>query len=163
MAKLVTKASQVLTNIRRFPAEVEADAGMKARLAYNRAWYAEPDGPGRWNLGPSKFIGYEGMTAEAYDPQTLNGRETERQLSQWYKQLHPSDPFFAEIDQTLRDYLARYSKAPSSLYRINISNEQYAQMMRRTDVDDNGTLTDLLIAVSRRLPQQERDRLRAAL
>lgn len=163
MIRLVSNDVQAQANIRRFGAEVAGDEGMKSRLAYNRAWYAEAKPNGGWDLGPSKFIGYEGMTAKAYDPQNLNGRETEKQLANWYTQIQPTDPLFPEIDRALRDFLAQYGKAPSALYRINISNQQFAEMTGDHSAMDDETLVSLLIAVARRLPSAGRARVRAAL
>jgi hypothetical protein len=163
VAKLVSHPSQVPGNIRRFQEEVSASADMQSRLAYNRAWYAERTSDDVWEFGPSKFIGYQDMTAAKYDPKGLNGRETERQLSQWYTQLDPSDAIYHEIDQSLRSYLAMYGKTPSALYRLNISNECYEDLVRGDIGSADDKIADLIIAVARKLNPEQRGRVRAAL
>ncbi len=58
MPPLISDVSQLIANIQRYSADAEAFAEL---MPYNRAWYAWRNGKG-WLLGPSKFVGYEGMT-----------------------------------------------------------------------------------------------------
>jgi hypothetical protein len=71
--------SGVLSNIARFREEVERSRALQKRLAYARSWYAYQDQEGDWRFGPSKFVGYDRMTAEGYieTAEDRDGRRTE--------------------------------------------------------------------------------------
>ena len=162
MSALVSTRKQALDNIQRFhTVELPADPILQDRAAYVRAWYGWQDDDGVWHFGPSKFIGYKGMTAAEYFAGGLDGRRTEKQLADWFTEVTEDDEFYEELSDALTDMLHTYGKVPSSAARINVSNEQY-EAMTKTDSDDT-TLADLLIAVAKRLSKVERARVRAAL
>ncbi|GAA0675111.1 hypothetical protein FHT00_002927 [Sphingomonas insulae] len=164
MSVIVPNVREALNNVRRFAREVKTSTILQSRLAYARAWYAHRDVEGDWHFGPSKFIGYEGMTAKEYvNEEHRDGRITERQLGQWFTQVPEGTPLHAELDQALRSFLERYGKVPSSLSRINVTANFYAEHVPGGDLPEDRMVADLLIAVARRLPQMERDRVRAAL
>ena len=58
--------------------------GLESRLRYFRAWYYIPEIDA---VGPSKFIGYRGMTIPNYLKYPLDGKETESVLGQWFDVL----------------------------------------------------------------------------
>lgn len=164
MSTLVSNERSALNNIRRFPRELKGNATLKSRLAYARAWYAHRDIEGEWHFGPSKFIGYEGMTAEEYvNEEGRDGRVTERQLGQWFTQVPDGTPLHGELDQALRSFLERHGKMPSALYRINVSKAFYAEHVDQPNSLDERMIADLIIAVSTRLSASERERVRVAL
>lgn len=166
MPMIVRNVQAALSNIRRFHKEVEDSSVLQGRLAYARAWYAHRDDNGVWHLGPSKFIGYQNMTAEEYgshDRQPLDGRVTERHLGDWFTEVPKSDELFQDLDQALRAFLDQYGKAPSSLYRINVTNDFYEAHVAGSTSSLDRTLGDLVIAVLRRLPPTERSRVLSAL
>ena len=63
MPSLATSPRRVRQAIKRFENEVRGSSGLAGRLSYARAWYACRDAKGRWQFGPSKFVGYERLTA----------------------------------------------------------------------------------------------------
>lgn len=164
MSTIVPTARGALNNIRRFAREVKNSAVLQGRLAYARAWYAHRDVEGDWHFGPSKFIGYEDMTAEEYaNEEGRDGRITERQLGQWFSQVPEGTPLYEELDKALRTFLKKYGKVPSSLSRINVATDVHEEHFGGPALRDDRAIADLLIAVARRLPEQERDRVRAAV
>jgi hypothetical protein len=165
MLKLVKSAQETIDNILHFEKEVERSTPLQNRLGYARAWYAFRDSDGVWHFGSSKFCGYASpMSAESYVANDdLNGRETERQLGHWFTEVLKSDALHAELDEALRSFLSQYGKMPSSAARINVTNEFYENHATESGVAPDRMVGDLLIAVARRLPQSERQRVRAAL
>jgi len=139
---------------------VSGNGDLRDRLPFARAWYTVRGDDGRWQFGPSKFIGYRGLSAADYvkESRELDGRRTERQLAQWFVTVSPRDPSYDELNEALGDFLEGFSKAPSNLARINILRDETEQ-----DETIDRAIVDLMIAVSRRLPQSERNRLRSAL
>lgn len=164
MSTLVSTSRQALRNVARFSKELEGSADLQSRLAYARAWYAYRDDDGEWHFGPSKFCGYQDMTAEEYvndDPR--DGRRTERQLAQWFTEVPENDPLYEELTGGLTALLSEYGKAPSAKMRINVTTEFYEAHVAAGDTPLDRTVADLMIAVAKRLPQAERNRVRAAL
>lgn len=160
MTSVVASAREALENIARFPNEVSGNGELRDRLPFARAWYAVRSDDGGWQFGPSKFIGYRGLSAADYikESQELDGRRTERQLTQWFVTVGPQDPLYDELNEALGDFLEGFGKAPSNLARINILRDEAEQ-----DEAIDRAIVDLMITVSRRLPPSERSRLRSAL
>ncbi|MBT2246262.1 hypothetical protein JQK15_22410 [Sphingobium sp. BHU LFT2] len=162
MSTLVTTAKQAVRNIARFSHELDASPDLQSRLSYARAWYAHREND-VWHFGPSKFCGYQGMTAAEYvDDDPRDGRRTERQLSQWFTEISEDAPLYEELAIGLTAMLAKHGKVPSAKMRINVSTEFY-EIYSATGEPDDRAITDLLIAVARRLPKIERERVRSAL
>src|SRR4051812_17808454 len=114
MSILVTNPRDAISNVLRFEAQLARNSGLRARLAYARSWYAHPRDGGDWRFGPSKFIGYQGMTAKEYlNEESRDGRRTERQLGEWFVQVPAQDPLHDELNRALHAFLRRYSKIPS--------------------------------------------------
>jgi hypothetical protein len=162
MAGIVSSPDEAVQNIGRFERELKASATLQDRLPFARAWYAVRDDDGEWHFGPSKFIGYRGLSAEDYVSEALelDGRRTERQLGQWFTQLSPQDPLYRELNKRLGDFLDTYGKAASKLARINVSRDFHED---DKDGAADRVLADLVIAVAKRLPPAERARLKATL
>jgi hypothetical protein len=157
--KLVQSAKDAVHNIEAFQSELKQSKELQSRVAYSRAWYAIKKGSG-WIFAPSKFIGYEGMTAGEYmgPNEDRDGRKTEVQLQDWFEQ--PSDPDLKqELQEALADFLARYGKTPSRKTRINVLREGTCP----AGESDEQRLVDLLVAVSRMLSPEQRRVLRARL
>jgi hypothetical protein len=164
MSILVTNPHEAISNILRFETQLKKGSGLRARLAYARSWYAHPSEKGGWCFGPSKFIGYQGMTAKEYlNEESRDGRRTERQLGEWFIEIPPQDLLHGELNQALHAFLRRYGKTPSSLSRINVSRELYEARMAAGGARLHRAVADLLILVARQLPTPERMRVRAAL
>jgi hypothetical protein len=160
---LVTDLQEAISNILRFEAQLDGSSDLRARLAYARSWYAHPHEED-WCFGPSKFIGYQGMTAKEYvNEESRDGRRTERQLGEWFIEIPPQDPLHGELSRALHTFLRQYGKTPSSLSRINVSRELYEARTAKGGAQLHRAVADLLILVARQLPTPERLRVRAAL
>ena len=162
MPVLATSLRVVLLNISRFEEEVRRSPALASRLAYARAWYAHRDENGRWRFGPSKFIGYEGLTAVEYmelSRKGLDGRRTETQLSQWFTEVPPSSELHEELSSPLSAMLAGHGKMPSRKMRISISNDLHDELLGGGRCVQNDAILDLIVAVAETLPPSERETL----
>ena len=163
MPALATSFESVRGAIGRFTDEVRRNPQLRDRLAYARAWYACQAEDGQWQFGPSKFIGYEGLTAETYleesDRGLLDGRRTEAQLKQWFKPLASSTAHHEQLSVALSAFLAEHNKAPSLKMRLNVPREA------RTDDHSrrSAALLDLIAVVAESLQPSELDALRKRL
>ena len=166
MPALATSPRIVRQAIKRFEKIVRRSPRLAGRLAYARAWYACRDAKGRWRFGPSKFVGYERLTAREYielSRKGLDGRRTEAQLRQWFRELDPSTDLHERLSSLLSAFLAEHGKAPSCKMRVSILKEDYEELVE----DDRSPLTtpmlDLIVAVAESLPRAELDLLRMRL
>ena len=156
-ATLITFKEQLVENIRRY----NASGGKLADLMpYNRAWYALRTEEG-WLLGPSKFIGYENMDADAYLQRDrkkvfLDGRVTEKLLDRWSEPVEEGHPNYEELHAALDGLCARYGKMPNALARISIVQAD-DRTVAAPPVDD---LVHLLAAVYRGLPAAQKSAFR---
>jgi hypothetical protein len=137
IAKLVSSATQVVSNIRRYNDDAERCAGL---MPYARAWYAVRDRKG-WLLGPSKFVGYAKMTVEDYlrarystekhgredqrDKTLLDGRVTEGVLKRWSELVEKGHPDYEGVYTALNELCATYGKKPNTLARISVVKTEH--------------------------------------
>jgi hypothetical protein len=155
----------VLSNIARFGEEVEKSRALQKRLAYARSWYAYQDEEGQWRFGPSKFVGYDRMTAEGYidTAEDLDGRRTEAQLQQWFAAVDPKSELGTQLSSALYGFLASYGKAPSTKMRINVPNDMHERHFGATASDPHDILVATLIAAAKTLPPSHLEKLRTNL
>jgi len=155
----------VISNIARFGDEVRKSHALQKRLAYARSWYAYQNAEGHWRFGPSKFVGYDRMTAEGYleTAEDRDGRRTEAQLQQWFTAVDPDSDLGAELSSALYGFLASYGKAPSTKTRINVANDIHQKHFGATAPDPHDVLVATLIAAARTLPPSHLEKLRAHL
>jgi hypothetical protein len=153
MAKIVTTELDVIRGITTFNAELEANEGLKERVAYARGWYAVRNGDDSgWSFGPSKFIGYKDLTADDYlaSDNGLDGRKTEAQLAQWFQIVDDGTELHDELWNALVEFLEGYGKEPSRAARISILDSS-----RDGSIDKNdhySKVVELIIEVARLLP-----------
>jgi hypothetical protein len=110
----VKNYDEVIETVRNFNKGLEEGVGLENKLSYFRGWYYIPELDA---VGPSKFIGYKGMTAKEYmNRNDLDGRETNEILSQWFKWFDvkdgetPENKYLADLTERL---LERFDKAPN--------------------------------------------------
>ena len=165
MLTIVTTPAQAMSNIRRFEPEIQNSPELKARLAYARAWYALKDEHGQWLFGPSKFIGYQDVTAKAYlEDEDTDGRRTEMQLQRYFRTIDANDALYPEVSSELAVFLAKHGKAPSNKMRINVLRDR--RLIASPDTlpsDSQAAVVDLMVAVSKTLPDELFRRLRSQL
>jgi len=155
----------VLSNIARFSGEVKKSRPLQKRLAYARSWYAYQDDEGHWRFGPSKFVGYDRMTAEGYidTAEDRDGRRTEAQLQQWFTAVDPESELGSQLSAALYGFLAQYGKAPSTKMRISVPNDVHQKHFGAVASDPHDVLVATLIAAARTLPPSHLEKLRAHL
>ena len=117
----VDSYDDVVENVRRFNEDLkepEPDPGqdLAGLLGYFRAWYYIPELD---LVGPSKFIGYKGMSAHSYmEEDDLDGRVSEPVLGRWFD-VQTGDSVEAEfIYDIVQSLLKVHGRAPSRLARV---------------------------------------------
>ena len=166
MPALATSPRMVCNAIDRFEKEVHRSPRLAGRLAYARAWYASRDSKGRWRFGPSKFVGYEQLSARQYielSRNGLDGRRTEAQLRQWFRELDPSTDLHETLASLLSAFLAEHDKTPSSKMRISVLEKDYDELVGDDKGNSSPPVLDLIVAVAQSLPRVELKLLRMRL
>jgi hypothetical protein len=162
---VVSDLPNVLSNIARFGDEVANSTALQKRLAYARSWYAYQDNEGQWQFGPSKFVGYDKMTADGYidTAEDRDGRRTEVQLQQWFTVVDPESDLGSQLSSELYSFLASYGKAPSTKMRINVPNKVYETHFGAAVKDPHDILVETIVAAAKALPPSHFEKLRAQL
>ena len=165
MFKIASSAQTVLANIQRFGSEVEQSPALQARLAYARAWYAYQNSQGKWQFGPSKFIGYGGLDARQYinSAEQRDGRRTEAQLRQWFTVIDSSSELYNQLSSALFSFLAKFGKAPSTKMRLKVLKKFYEETFGAEHTDSNDDIVELMVAVAKSLPSSHLAKLRARI
>jgi hypothetical protein len=165
MYVVASNPQNVLANIARFGEEVERNLALQKRLAYARAWYACQDANAQWRFGPSKFVGYDGMTALGYieSAEDRDGRRTEVQLQHWFTAVDPASDLGGELGSALFAFLAKYGKAPSTKMRINVPKAVHEAHFGAVARDPHDVLVDTIVAAARTLPSSHLEKLRIRL
>ena len=119
MLPLVTSVAEATAGIRSF---YKLRGRYRDVLPHSRAWYAiEVDGG--YLLGPSKVIGYRGMTPEVYfqnNATTLDGRATESALQAISEPVLLGSVLHRELLRELSDLCALYGAKPNKLVRFAV-------------------------------------------
>ena len=167
MPALAMSFDVVVDSINRFGNEVRCNARVAGLLAHARAWYAYRDEDGHWRFGPSKFIGYMGLTGDEYvdlaTQRRLNVRRTETQLQQWFERVDPTTELHGQLSTALSTFLAEYGKAPSRKMRISIPREVYHQHLEDGQNSASAPVLDLIVAVAESLQPSDLAALRTRL
>lgn len=118
MRMLVETYENVIESVRAFNRGLQEGLGLEGKLSYFRAWYYVPELD---LVGPSKFIGYKGITVAQYmnDSGELDGRETEAVLSQWFDPLTDATPEARYVENLVEDLLNEYNKRLNDKARFN--------------------------------------------
>ncbi len=118
-ARLVEDLNDVRESIRRFNVDLEHSEELARRLKMNRAWYYDPELD---MVGPSKFVGYAGMTAGRYiegiENGTLDGKHTEPTLQKWFQALDSESPEAALVRSRAEALAAKHGKSLSRVARF---------------------------------------------
>lgn len=116
-ATAVQTYEDVVESVKAFNQGLEEDQSLRGQLSFFRAWYYIPELDA---VGPSKFIGYKGMTAKEYltrHSQELDGRVTEPVLHGWFEDLDRASAEGQYVAEKVKQLLQRYNKRPSQASR----------------------------------------------
>lgn len=109
-------------NIATYTKSVVRHPALAARLSRHPAWYAVRNAAGDWVFGPSKFVGYHGVSAEdylsGYDRQ--DGRETESTLAAWFEEVDPATALGMQLREAFARFAARLGKTPNKRWRVSV-------------------------------------------
>jgi hypothetical protein len=107
----------VVECVRAFNEGLEEGEDLDGQLSYFRAWYYIPELDA---VGPSKFIGYKGMTAGQYmRSEDLDGRVTEPVLGQWFDVLNEETPEAEYVERLAKELLSQYNKVLNRAARFS--------------------------------------------
>ena len=86
--------------------------------------------PGIDKVGPSKFIGYRGMTGLKYmeDANSLDGRETQGVLRKLFVRLGEGTPEYRCVRQKVVDLSHKYGKSPNETATFSAPREWRVSM-----------------------------------
>lgn len=116
MSMLAESFEDVVESVSAFNRDLTGSQDLQDKLSYFRAWYYIPE---LKMVGPSKFIGYKGMTAIKYSQSTgLDGKATEPTLTQWFTALAPGTPETAYVRSLVEQLLAAYGKTVNEKARF---------------------------------------------
>ncbi|GEM_PF-845874 len=108
---------EVVQGVQAFNQGLSATNDLKGQLSYFRSWYFIPELDA---VGPSKFIGYPGMTASEYmRTDDLDGRVTEPALGRWFEALDNDSPEGIYVMQLVQKLLNSHNKSPNRKARFN--------------------------------------------
>ncbi len=117
--ELVKSYDQVVDNIKRFNEDLKDSDELQHLLPYFRAWYYAPDIE---MVGPSKFIGYQGVTGGIYIKRRridMDGRWTEPELKRWLEALEEGTPEYKHVKGLVESLFERFQKTPNKIARFN--------------------------------------------
>ena len=113
----VTEYAQVNENVKNFNLGLQGEPELERILAYFRSWFFVPEADG---VGPSKFIGYVGMSVEDYVSRSdLDGKETEPVLARFFEVLEEGSEEYIYVKQKVSDLCSRAGKRISRAARFS--------------------------------------------
>ena len=124
---LTSNINQVIENIKNFQIELNKKNrknDLVNALGQFTNWFAHKDELGNWIFGPSKFIGYQGMSLDKYENKNknkLDGRQTDAILQQW--KVKPSKEEDKELREKLSLFLNSYKKRTKKTAKIYVLSE----------------------------------------
>lgn len=146
--QLVTSLTEVIENIKKFSRELasyeDGDSDryvdyVMENMSHYRAWYAYKDEKtGTYLFAPSKYIGYQDMTANKYVETYayMDGRKTEKILSEWFEMLDESEEDFDFLNRKLLAVFSATGKTINALFRINVLKREEDNELLEKDLVD---------------------------
>jgi hypothetical protein len=124
--ELVESRDEVLENVQAFNRGLKENEGLRNQLPYFRAWYYMPEID---MVGPSKFVGYKGMTVSEYTEsyEQLDGRDTEPVLWKLFDEVDPHHGDWKRegrhVLKVVERLLDQYEKVPNKKARFMVPKE----------------------------------------
>ena len=146
--QLVTSLTEVIENIKKFSRELasyeDGDSDryvdyVMENMSHYRAWYAYKDEKtGTYLFAPSKYIGYQDRTANKYVETYayMDGRKTEKILSEWFEMLDESEEDFDFLNRKLLTVFSATGKTINALFRINVLKREEDNELLEKDLVD---------------------------
>ncbi len=146
--KLVNSLDDVIENIKNFSLELESyEEGdgdlyvdyVMENMSHYRACYAYKDEKtGTYLFAPSKYIGYQDMTASKYVETYayMDGRKTEKVLSEWFEMIDESEEDFDFLNRKLLAMFSATGKTINALFRINVLKREEDNELLEKDLVD---------------------------
>lgn len=111
----VKKYEDIVNTVKAFNIGLEEGKDLEDILSYFRAWYYIPEID---LVGPSKFIGYQDMTASEYmSREDLDGRVTEPVMGEWFDALEEGEAESEYVSKVVQSLLHRFGKSPNRMAR----------------------------------------------
>ena len=124
--ELIESYDDIEKNVRRFSEGLKSSQDLQNRLSTFVVWYYLPTED---SVGPSKFVGYRGMTAEKYVqysamPGEMDGGRTEEWLGekQWFRELVEGTREYLHVKRKVDELVQKFGKSAkmSGRYRAPI-------------------------------------------
>lgn len=167
MPSLSKSAASVQRNIDTYWETARAHPDLIKDAARVKQWKAYRTESGEWRFGPSRFVGYEGMTAEKYIQLKempyaggLHGTETENHLRQWTEKVRQNQKLHHQLLDALDDFLSEAgvrvgSGANFSVMMVRGSSE----FLDTSDTDRDDIEVEALVTLSKRLTAAQLEKL----
>ena len=166
MAKIVRSAADAVKAIRVLNHELQNSPHLASRLGQAHAYYVLDEETDEPLFGFSKFVGYEGLTAERYlrEYKGLTGINTEHALSEWFEEVRYGSAQYKLLFEKLSYWMGHYGKRPrqGDLQKTRLMTLK-REFCDRETLDEDRDLLNLIAAVVDRLPLHQRTELRALL
>lgn len=126
--RVVTSIKDASANIASYASAAHQNSELAARLSKHPSWYAVKDAAAHWIFGPSKFVGYHGMTVEDYlsGYDRKDGRETEPALLKLFTPVDPDSALGVELRDAFTRFAANLGKAPNARWRVSVTPEEHS-------------------------------------
>ncbi|MEG9862744.1 MAG: hypothetical protein V6Z81_09730 [Parvularculales bacterium] len=116
MPNFVTRPKHVFDAIRTFNESLHRYSELVGLLNRFRVFYVLEES-GKPFFGPSKFVGYDGLTPEEYlrvHRSLLDGRDTENHLNKkkWFKEVYFGTPDYHALHEQLTVWMQSFDKIP---------------------------------------------------
>ncbi|WP_417599339.1 hypothetical protein [Pararhodobacter oceanensis] len=167
MSDLSKSADSVQRNIDTYWKTACAHPDLIKDAARVKQWKAYRTEDGEWRFGPSRFVGYEGMTPKKYVKRKkmgpeggLNGTETEKHLKQWTEDVRRNSKLHHQLLDALADFLSEAGAkvgigASFSVMMVEGSSE----FLDTSDPDRDDIEVEALVTLSKRLTVAQLEKL----
>ena len=132
-----------------------------------KQWKAYRTEGGEWRFGPSRFIGYEGMTPKKYIKRKkmgpdggLNGTETEKHLGKWTEDVRQNSKLHHQLLDALADFLSEAGVKVGSGASFSVMMvEGSSEFLDTSDPDRDDVEVEALVTLSKRLTTAQVEKL----
>jgi hypothetical protein len=155
---LVTNPKQIEKNHRAYTEGVdnlegEALQALVRTIVHVNSWIAITEPDGKMTFAFSKFCGQNFESVEDYFERRANddlfgGRETERALKPWLRELTRSDPLYRDAHVQLRELFERFGVRPKAACRVSVLRVDDDLIEAPSPVDRDELVARLLVEMA---------------